>query len=85
MAQIISTTDSFFVFIKTPSFVKFNNMVSAALGFLCVLVLKMNEGKGKINCAALQKKVNVVKMELMSDLWALGNIIREAAQILLVH
>lgn len=35
---------------------KFSNIISAALGFLCVLVLKMNEGKGKINCAALQKK-----------------------------
>lgn len=56
MAQIISTSDTFFIFVEMPSSAGFNNIISVALGFLCVLDLQMNGRQGKRNCAALQEK-----------------------------
>lgn len=41
------------VFTKTISSVELNKIINVALGFFYVLVPNINEGKGKISCAAL--------------------------------
>lgn len=63
MAQIISTSDSFHLY-ENPCSVRFDNIISVAHGFFCVLVLKMNEEKGKIKILLLYpKKVSFLKVD----------------------
>lgn len=56
------------MFVKTPSSI---SIISIALGFFCVLVLKMNAGKGKVNCVVLREKSELSKVDFMLDLWTL--------------
>lgn len=56
------------MFVKTPSSI---SIISIVLGFFCVLVLKMNAGKGKVNCVVLREESELSKVDFMLDLWTL--------------
>lgn len=72
--HFISTSDSSSLHLSFSS-VGFN-IISVALGFFCVLVLKMEKKK---------KKANFLKADFMSDLWTSGHVIMETAHILVTH
>lgn len=69
------------MFVKTPSSI---SIISIVLGFFCVLVLKMNAGKGKVNCVVLREESELSKVDFYVGFMDLSTII-ETVHILIMQ